>query len=108
MKIELTLTDDVYRYIEFIPKEQLSEILSGLLVEAIKNKSEKAPIDNTNTMSKVMAMIEQAVNNKSDNDNEQVKKETKKKVVEQVSKKKVITLDTVNNDIDDDFLEMLK
>lgn len=111
MKVELILTDDVASYIEYIPKDQLSNILSGLLVEAIKSKSslQKASTEDINAssaaISEVMTLLKQMADN-SGSSNKQMKKLDEKP--QKKMPKKVITLDAAEADMDEDFLEMLR
>lgn len=112
MRVELDLADEVAGYIEYIPKDKLSSILSGLLVEAIKNKSsQKASAEDTNAssaaISEVMTLLKQMASGTVVN--------TTKQTVEKDDKprkppKKVITLDASleADGMDDDLLAMLK
>ena len=113
MKVELTLSDEVASYIEYIPKEQLSGILSSLLVEAIKNKSSQKvsteDINSSNTaISEVMVLLKQMANNSTINENKHTRSvEVKQPVINNVQKK-IITSDEADIDLEDDFLDMLK
>lgn len=111
MKVELNLSDEVYAYIEYIPKEKLSDILSGLLAEAIKGKSsEKASTEDLRSssaaISEVMTLLRQMASGQNVQQTEEPVKETIKK---KKPPKKVITLEPeLDGDLDDDFLAMLK
>lgn len=121
MIIELELSDEVARLIEYIPNEMKSEILTDLIRQGIYSKSsiraDEAQVKaNTDDINRVIKTIEalvaggtfksKAISDSIDNDYSSDVKEVK---VDSKPKPTVISLSGIDSDdLDDDLLDLLK
>ncbi|WP_289751772.1 hypothetical protein [Bacteroides acidifaciens] len=113
MEVLIKLSDKTLRYIQYIPQEMVSDILSDILAEAIENKSYQVASTAEQTISmnaieEVVSLLKQVTENgvrPQVVENKETKVDKPKK-----TPKKVIALDTSVDlgDMDDDLLDMLK